>query len=349
MGLKSRIFLFFGLFVTVISFQNCGKLVSKGESSQSTNIEGLADTSFFKGDPYDPSLIPFKITTEDAINAARFYNNRNGFRAMAFTEIGEMYVSSSGDNQNVEDQADWDEAVLERCQLQYMNRPCSLFASGDLIAQDRNDFLVNFNSVITVPETFSGQFIPGNINHWQNHAEQTYPDVDPGEFKSYAVGRHGATHSGWSRVSQEDATRRAMEFCEAIIDEPCTLYAVGMNVVFDLNDYQWDEKRIIYGPAAFNADTIPFVDDNVREIIRAEQSQSAFYALALDRYGFWESVQSTQAVTQAEINQMIADCNAKIPPPAPGGRRRDCFLYSVDDQVVYTRESFSLATFGYSL
>ncbi len=347
MGLKSRIYLFIGLIVTVVGFQNCSKMASTSASGDSSRVEGVADVEFFKGDPYDPSLIPFQLTSEDAINQAQFYNNRNGFRAMAFTENGEMYVSSSGNNQNVQDQADWDEAVLERCQLQYMNRPCSLFASGDLIAQDRNDFLVNFNSVITVPETFSGQLIPGNINHWQDYADQTYPDIDPGEFKSYAVGRHGATHSGWSRVSQEDATRRAMEFCEAILDEPCTLYAVGLDVVFNLDDYQWDQRRVTYGPVAFNADSIPFIDDSVREIIRDQHSQSSFYALAIDRYGFWESVQSTQTITQAQIDQMIAACNAKIPAPAPGGRARECFLYSVDDQVVFTRESFTMATYGY--
>ena len=348
MGLYGRLGITLVLFITLLSFQNCGSLNSGMESKSSDSNAQLNDGSFFKGEPYDPDLIPFELTDQAAVDAARTYLNRQGYRTMAFTEDGDIYIANSGNNALVENQDDWDEAVLERCQLTHMNKPCSLFASGDLIAQDRADFVVGFNSKITVPATFDGNLLPGPINYWQKYQAANYGTGTP-TYQSMAIGRNGASHNGWSDVSQAESDRRALEFCESVSDLTCTLYAQGMNVVFDLNSYQWEPRRVFYGPRDFNVDEIPFVTESVRETIRSQYGGSnlPYFALALDRYGRWESIRSSSPIVQADLDTITNQCNLKIPVVEGGAFQKTCFIYSIDAQVVLTRDEFRATSLGY--
>ena len=346
----TRLSFVLGLVLTLFVYQNCAELKSGMTSANSdNNQDGTGqgtNSEFLKGDPYDTSLIPFVLDDPEAIEVANVYRNLTGYKAMAFTENGDIYAAKN-ESTLIENQDDWNEAVLERCQLFFMNQPCSLFAEGDVIAQNRDDFIVGFNPVITVPATFDAFQVPGSINYWQSHHAATYPDFTNNPFKAFAIGSNGATHPGWSQDSQAEANRRALEFCEAISDEPCVLYAVGLDVVFDLENYAFDQKVLTWGPRAFVVDEIPFIPDSVREVIRAEYNQGLFYVLALDKFGYWFTVQSSTPIVQADRDAAIAGCNAKLPEPVPGASERSCYIYSIDDQVVVTRDDYTMATYGY--
>ena len=344
---KIKIFIaFVCLIALAVIFQNCGNQLRSTAVDQQSNSRLEGDgIAFFAGQDYDPSLLPYELTDQADIDAANGYSNLQGFKSIAFTEDGELFIAN-GNSQYLNTQQEWDRVVLERCQIWSMNKACSLFASGNVIAQDAEHFLDNFVRTVQVPATFDGNMIPGEIDYWRTFIAGRYPDFTNNAFKAFAIGPRGGSQSGWSDVSQAEATRRAMEYCEALINTPCTLYAEGLGVVFNLDSYQFDQQRIFYAPRAFNVDEIPFISEATRETIRTNYNQAMAngenFLLWMDRYGnTWQMLRSANNVNNRDRQDALNRCNANVPPPpvAEFGQRT-CFFYSENNQVMMTRDAY---------
>ena len=342
--LKKRILQFL-CFVTVTAlfFQNCSQGFDGDGGAEAESIRTPSNLDFTQGQAYDSTLLPYPLES-DSLTTAQAYSEMVGFKAMAFTQRGELYVANSSDSL-ISSQEEWERVTLERCQLVSMNQSCSLFASGDFVFQDGDDFLRNFVKPIVVPSSFDGNLLPGVIDHWRVAAATAYPDFSLTQFKGFAIGPNGSGFSGWSQVSQAEASRRALEYCEASDNHTCTIYAEGLTPVLNLANYSWGNQKVFYAPRGFNIDEIPFITDVVREEIRAEYdlsvSNGEYFALAMEQFGGRESLVSATPITQTELDTLVSDCTANIPAPAnPGDPQRSCFLYSVDADLVMTRQSY---------
>jgi hypothetical protein len=63
-------------------------------------------------------------------------------------------------------------------------------------------------------------------------------------------------------------------------------------------------------------------------------------AIAFDKYGYYSIQTSKSPITQAQIEQTISECTAKLPSTV----NRECFLYSLDDKIEMTWKSLNEAS-----
>ncbi len=245
-------------------------------------------------------------------------------------------------------QAELNRVLLERCQLA-SGQNCALFAEGNLIKYGEADFVANHINRIEVPEVFDGMKIPGVVVYWRAYQRDTYGKGSI-PFESLAFSPQGGTSSGFSETSQAEASRRALEFCEAVRDLPCTLYMEGDTVAFDLETFEWSRKRIFYGPREFDLTIVPFIADTYRngvlktimDRVAAGQSHAVF---AMNRYGVNYIFESPAPATETQRARAITECNIRVPVPTPGQLNvHRCFIYSVDLEVVLTQQQLRDAT-----
>ncbi len=338
-----------------IGFQNCGNSLQKaqeasgGSSGDSTDLSDTTDgegpselpVNFQKGETFDANKIPFALTDATVLNKIKAYSSATGFKAIALTREGGGMVEWSS-NDLISGQEEFNQVILERCQLSNGNKPCSLLVSGDVFAQSKDDFLVNFNNVIESPNGFDPLKIPGLIFHWRNYANDTYFPIEAGRFKAYAIGPYGNTAIGYSEHSQADATRRALVFCETLRNEGCAVYAEAGALIFDPGNPQYQPNQVLYSPSVFHPDTVPFVDKSkMAPFVKAYQDiqEGKHVAIAFDKYGYYSIKTSDSPLTQAQINNTINDCTEKLPTTV----NRECFLYSLDDKIEMTWKSLDEA------
>lgn len=348
--------------MAVFLFQNCGDFSTvAGKATMASNEPmpepgpgGLTDPDstppapedlapkFKAGDPFAVSLVPY---TPDATLQAQLntYEAQTGFKAVVLAPNGQG-LAWAARNDLVRTQQEWTRVLLERCQLLSMNRPCSLFAEGNTIKYNEADFFANHRSVIDVPETFDAMKLPGVIDHWRNYHRETYA-TGASRFRSIAISWEGTSHTGWSDSSQEESNRRTLEFCEVSANTTCALYAEGNNVVFDLATYRWAAKRVFYGPRTFDLEYVPFISDSYRttrlkpvyDRVAANQVHAVF---AMNRYAQTYIFESPRPITAADQTRAIAECNRLIPSPDdPRESVNRCFIYSIDMEVLMTRQS----------
>ncbi len=344
---KSVLAAFVGFLVTVFLFQNCGKISSLRAGDSANDQLDTDDMAFKKDQPYDPNLVPFVNEDPDFQKAITNYPNVSGYKAMAFTSTGDIYVGSSGSDV-ISSQEEWNQLILERCQIRYGGDPCSLFAAGDLIAQNSVDFLNGyFNRLSEIDADFNATQIPGLAFHWRMLANTSYPNFEEGQFKAYAINWTGGGHAGWSSASQEEANRRALEFCQSHSNQLCILYAVGLNVVFDSENIQLDQQRIFYGPRPLDINEVPLITETTRATRKEDIESvvtSVHFVWAIGRFGQDAIKFSANEITQADIDETVAACTAKLGEPAEGTRQDpSCFVYAIDNEVVWTWESYKEA------
>ena len=352
--MNQRVLLVFCLSVFSISvfFQNCSQSLSgsgSAEFSYAPEENQNEQVSFKAGDTFDPLLVPYVIASEDLKNQLDTYLSWPGtYKSIALTDDG-FGLALGTSNGLVRDQADWDKAILERCHLQN-RKPCSLLASGDLFAQDLSDFLVNHITTIQTPATFDALLVPAEITHWREQQASTYLPIPMDRFKTYSVSPNGGTATGHSSVSQDEATRKSLEFCEALGDLPCTIYAIGENVVFDIDTFQWEAPSISYGPALFDPQRVPFVNDAVRDgpmqAARDAINRDTSVVIALGKRGENSIRYVAGPITNNDRQAAIDDCNTRLPVVTNGAFQHTCFIYAENLNVVMTRASFELATWG---
>ena len=339
-------------------FQNCSGGTEANRASNSNNIPTA--TGFKAGDTFDPTVLPYEINDQAFIDGLNRYMDEfrmDLVKAIAFAADGSGYVAWTSDDR-VGGQEEWDRVVLERCELQN-RQACTLFASGNVLVHDEEDFYDSHQSLINLSPVFDGTQVPGLLTHWRDLLPVNYPPNGQGEFKAYAIGLFGNTHSGWSNASdlttnsQAEANRRAIEFCEAMSETRlCMLYAIGEQVIFDPINYVLPTQRTIdYSPGqTFDPSTVPFVRDVSRTDIlnryNAAVSNGESFVLAIDRFGSYDIATSAGAITDVERNIATTGCKSNV-VINPGAFDRECVVYAENDQVVWDFATFRQRALGW--
>jgi hypothetical protein len=345
--------LFFGitfplLFVLVV-FQNCGGLssnesmkvnLSDGKEPFEDEIVDVELEPFMAGETVALHKLPFQILSSDVTALGRYLNSQHP-KMIAFSEEGEAFIFT---NEIARDQAEATRVGLERCQLLY-ERYCSLYAEGNIISQNQDDFHANFNNNLPRQTVFDAMRTPAHNAHWQEMLATNYANSGA-NFKAIALSKRGVVMNGWSNISQDEANRRALEFCQTW-GHQCTLYAVDEQVVFDYEDFEWSPNLVDLAPNPLNIARIPFITDSQRlEMTPLIEGMSADtkFVIALSRFGHYDikvdSSPGTQ-ISEATLQSALTDCNSRITPPAEGGRGHECFIYSERRQITMTQETLN--------
>lgn len=326
-------------------FQNCGANHSVTSTSTSESLEGQA---FVAGQEYQPELVPYKVSTAFNENLLA-YKARTGLKAIVLNQSGEGLAQTVGGAQT---QEEVNQVLLERCQLVFGNKPCAVFAEGNIIKFNEVDFYKNHkNAIAAIGVQFDANKIPGALKRAKDALALSYPNPND-TYNSLAIGRDGTIHRGWSAATQAEADRLALEMCESIRNLVCTLYASGLNVVFSLENFQWTPAAVhYYAPAAFDLSKIPFIDDLARRgglsTANSQLMSGQHVVIALNRYGRWGVVASGNPISAADRTLAINRCNERIVYGPGTTFEYKCFVYSVDRSVVLTRDEFTMASFGY--
>jgi hypothetical protein len=327
-------------------FQNCGKGV---QSAVSSSTEASSDTGvlptynpsaplFKAGDPLDENKLPYSPSSA-LINKVKIYKLNTEFKAIAMASSG--YGVTVVANGVVSSQDEANVLAMERCQLYSGNLPCALLAEGNVFKYSEGVFYQShYNSLENGARKFDGSKIPGLAYVWRakEMAAATGYANRTNKFKAYAIGPDGAGSSGWSEATQEEANRRAMEFCENNVDQACTLYAVADDVVFNVTAFAMGSiKYVTYGPKNFVASQVPYVRDADRagamvDIVNRVNG-GEHVVLALSRYGHFFYTHGG-ALNNPLEQKALDGCNATI----AAGSNFKCFVYSKDLKVTFTRQ-----------
>ncbi len=159
-------------------------------------------------------------------------------------------------------------------------------------------------------------------------------DYDTSSRTAYtlAVGTTGqgwGSHSGRGTWSLREQTRVAQQRCEHLSQGPCILVMVAGRLTGSVTP----EPRALTYLSHFNAATVPFLNDASRaDLALRYPTAQQHRALALTRTGdyHWVSQQTTEAAAQRDA---LLRCQQG------GGGNRPCFVYSVNDQVVFTSQT----------
>ncbi len=342
--------------VLILLFQNCGggavsSLGQETDSSGNPIVVPQSDPNHFNaGDDFDSEKVPVKVGDAELNEGLQNYLvSDEMYKAIALTSDGRGYIGLSSDPL-IEDQADWNRAVLERCQIQTRSS-CALLAEGNQFKQEVNAFLNGFNSQLLVPADLDTQMLPGEIQFWKDHAADYYANGSA-EFKSIAINQEGQSIASSSSENQQEANKRALERCEAFADSPCTLYSVGAEVVFDLQTYTLAPKTIVYAPADFDSQKVPFVKEKARNgLFKTYQDdlksgKFKFGIATISKFGNGFVKKKASAITNADRKEAINKCNSGMPEDTSGNPVSQCFIYAENLQVVMTRESYLDAVQG---
>lgn len=332
-------------------FQNCG---SKGgdAATAASQIESLdtqdpdpvtpkppvtpESTPLFKaGDTVTADKLPYNPKADFKTLVTNYLKITGSYKAIAMANDGTGIARSSVEFVT---QAEADDVILERCQLASGNKPCSLLARGNKFVYNEKDFYNQHTDVLeSGARKFNPKTIPGLAYKWRLYAEGEGYVTRKNKYKAYAISVH-ATSPGWSEVSQAEADRRAVEYCEATGNLPCTLYASGNNVVFNVSTFVMNKKMVIlFGQRAFAGANIPFITDAARinldkEIKKLVSTDKKQVVLAMSRYGHYYYTSGNKMDAALE-KSAVDKCNAAI----EAGANFQCFVYSKNLDVIFTR------------
>jgi hypothetical protein len=344
------------LSVTVL-FQNCGGQMGQG-SSTLTSLEanpipegenpqpsdpdpipeGETPTLIFKaGEKVSSLKLPYK-PSEDFKKRVTAYLSYKGFKAIAMAENG---IGVAQTDSAFTSQKEANDIMLERCQLLAGNMPCALLAEGNLYKYNEDDFYkARINVLESGKRKFNAITIPGLAHIWRTHAAGEGYMTRKNKYKAYAIGHYGATSPGWGEISQQEANRRAVEFCETISLNACTLYAVGNDVVFNVSGFSMSTKPVLkFSPSTFSVTMVPFISEDVRTGATGELKnvpdlvkKKKQVVVTLSRYGHYR-VEVGTTMNAALISAALDNCNKMIAKGSPF----QCFIYSKNLDVVFTR------------
>ena len=304
---------------------------------------GPQAATFSAGDTFTPTVTPYTLNGP-IVGQIMLYSQVQGFKAIAVAENGQGYA---GGDPAFTSQAEADEVILERCQLSSGNQPCALFASGDTLVYSDTDFYDQHQDVLeSGARNFNASTIPGLAFEWRQLAAGDGYDTRNETFKAYAISPNGTTSPGWSNVSQAEASRLALEFCESndsTDSVACTLYAEGDTVLFNVNQFSLNTTRALqFAPSALDPNNVPFVSDDLRAgsiaNLAARIANGDNIVITISPFGHFDS-ESGPAINNTLIQASLNDCNGRI----PAGASYQCLVYSTNDEVVMTRATLTTA------
>ncbi len=294
---------------------------------------------FLAGDTFSVDKLP-ALESSLLYNIKNNYDNHSGFKAIALAANGK---GASWGGPGFNSQEDVNKVMLERCQLVSNNLPCAIFAEGDTVKYDEVNFITNMKRHIQETSIFNENLLPGITENSKKAFAGGYYKTSSRNYRALAIGWVGNAQPGFSDVSQSEANRRALESCEITSFQPCTVYAQGNQVVFDFNNYKWSPKLVHFGPRRFDPQLVPFVRDSDRnnqmKQTVSDVNSGKYVVLALSRYGhFWRKVQS-KPISSDDKKYAKAKCNQS----SGSSTRYQCFIYSVNLDVVFTKSDLSVS------
>ncbi|WP_255542715.1 hypothetical protein [Azospirillum sp. INR13] len=124
----------------------------------------------------------------------------------------------------------------------------------------------------------------------------------------------------------DDVRRSALQYCQYRAEEPCTLYAADDGVVMDGKRFVPMPVEIL-GSGPFDPARVPFVSERTRKVGMVNyQRNPGHKALALTLTGRWASVWDRDSEEEAGT--------AAVEKCEQAGRKEECMLYAVNDEVV---------------
>ncbi|WP_247894457.1 caspase family protein [Azospirillum sp. B510] len=155
-----------------------------------------------------------------------------------------------------------------------------------------------------------------------------YPGLtSPKALAISAKGNYAYFSNRSNSRTEEDVKRSALQYCQYRAEEPCTLYAVGDEVVMtDAKDFRPMPVEIV-GAGRFDPARVPFVSDLTRKVGMVNyQRNPGHKALAVTLAGRWGSVWDRDSEEEAKT-AALERCEQL-------GGKEECMLYAVDDTVV---------------
>ncbi|CAO3433645.1 caspase family protein [Azospirillum doebereinerae] len=178
------------------------------------------------GRPVDPSAIPYLGAKAHA--ALANYPSLPSPKALAISQKGGYAYASNRSNLRTEE--DVKRNALQYCQ-HVAEAPCTLYAVGDSVVADVGKGF----TPMPVEIAGSGRFDPARVPFVTDRTRevamlnyQRNPD-----HKAVALTLLGRWATVWGKANDEDARDAVMEKCEKGGKEPCLLYAVNDEIVFD--------------------------------------------------------------------------------------------------------------------
>jgi hypothetical protein len=182
----------------------------------------------------------------------------------------------------------------------------------------------------TAPDTLVAAAIP-QIPERLRPAIQTDYDASPRVAYTLAVGAAGqgwSSHSGRGTWSQAERVRVAQQRCEHFAQGPCILVMVDGR----LTGRTTAEPRALNYVQSFDASAVPFLNDAARADLVRYGSANRDRALVITRNGDyqWRIGHASEAEAQRDALQRCQQ---------GGDGNRPCFVYAVNDRVVFTPQT----------
>ncbi|NKC29861.1 DUF4189 domain-containing protein [Falsiroseomonas selenitidurans] len=183
----------------------------------------------------------------------------------------------------------------------------------------------------TAPDTLVAAQIP-QIPEGLRPVIQADYDASPRTAYTLVVGSAGrgwASHSGRGSWSASERTRVALQRCEHYAQGPCILVMANGR----LTGRTAPEPRALTYPTRFDATAVPFLNDAQKAELGARYPTARQHrAIAIWRLGGFAWVVGRPSAAEAQ-RDALQNCQRF------GDGNRPCFLYSVDDQVVFTPQT----------
>jgi hypothetical protein len=286
------------------------------------------------GEPFSPAAVPYPISTDLAAQL-QDYAAIKGFKSLALNPSGAGFVAGETGYLS---QAEASRVALEGCQVAASDQPCAIFAEGNTIKYGEHDFVANLNKVLERgARTFNPATVPFvlDTDRAQNLPAYAQSKVT---YKAYALNVNG---DGWMVTntvveSQAEADALALQRCEGSgHGRPCTLYAEGDQVVFNVSSLAVNETPAVsYTATVLDINAIPFLlTADKRALANAyaqhQVSGSRHNAIAISWQG-WNYVFEGASSSAIADTGAIAGCNKLA-------QENSCFLYAVDNTVVMAK------------
>ncbi|WP_244433639.1 caspase family protein [Azospirillum sp. B506] len=166
------------------------------------------------------------------------------------------------------------------------------------------------------------------LNAKAREALAIYPGLpSPKALAISAKGNYAYFSNKSNSRTEDDVKRSALQYCQYRAEEPCTLYAVGDEVVMPPKGFVPMPVEIV-GSGRFDPASVPFVSDHTRKVGMVNyQRNPGHKALAVTLAGRWATVWDRDSEEEAKT--------AALERCGQSGGSQECMLYAVGDRIVF--------------
>lgn len=297
------------------------------------SVNGLT-ASFTQGERYRGGVLVSSNSFLDTLISKFDYPSYTLSKAIAISTTGLGYMSMT----DVVDTAEAERMAMESCNL-LTGLPCALIVSENTFVINSDDLEDNLDYVLDgfKGQPFNRNRIPMASSKLRNSAVVSNY-IDAAEEKALAVSITGGVYATYTysfKLSNEEVKRMAVQQCELESAlNPCILYAVNNEVVFDPGD--WVKKTSL----VFNTNNVmaippPASRDSAREAIQNlldATGRDKKYAIVItpNGYGFFGTADTKEVALSTALN----NCNS-------GAHRSRCIEYATSAGITFSTNTLN--------